>query len=207
LRKGAGSHCVELVRSKNHAIKLINKSFGSGHSIYKPLNIFFDRYRAFQRGNESFWGIIKSLGRFFIKPLFFRYANKERGYVYFQDFISNNASDIRVIIINRFAFFIRRGNRPGDFRASGGGYISYQPDANIKKCVIQAFAVNKLLKSQCVAFDFLIDNDGLPLFVEISYGFDAPAYDKCIGYWDENLIWYNRKPEFHGWMINQLLEQ
>jgi hypothetical protein len=206
LRKGAGSHCVELVKSKESAVKLINKSFGAGHSIYKPLNIFYDRYMSFIRGKETFLGLIKAIGRVFIKPLFFRYASKERGYVYFQDFVDNNSSDIRVIIIGKFAFFIRRGNRPGDFRASGGGFISYEPDKDVMKCVYQAFLINKKIKSQCIAFDFLIDADGGPRFVEISYGFDAPAYDQCLGYWDEELNWIKGKPDFHGWIIEQVLE-
>lgn len=205
LRKGAGSHCVELAKTREDAIKLINRSFGSGHSIYKSFNIFIDRYRAFLRGKENIIGVIKAFGRIFIKPLFFRYAPKERGYVYFQNFVPNNASDIRVIVVGEFAFFIRRGNRPGDFRASGGGLISYEPDKDVIKCVAQAFSVKKQLNAQCVAFDFLIDVDGIPLFVEISYGFDVPAYDHCGGYWDEELNWFEGKPDFHGWMIDQII--
>ena len=205
LRKGAGSHCVELVKTRKDAIRLVNKSFGCGHSIYKPLNIFYDRYRAYLRGKETFLGVIKSLGRIFIKPVFFRYAPRERGYVYFQDFVANNPSDIRVIIIGEFAFFIRRANRPGDFRASGGGLISYAPDENVKKCVAQAFLVNERIQSQCIAFDFLIDSLGSPLFVEVSYGFDVPAYDKCVGYFDQELNWYTGTPNFHKWMIDQVI--
>lgn len=206
LRKGAGSHCVELVRSQKEAVNLINRSFGLGHSIYKPVNILRDRYLKYLRNQETVLGLIKAFVRIFIKPKFFRFAPQEAGYVYFQDFIPNNNSDIRVIVISNKAFFIRRGNREGDFRASGGGKIVYEIDHEVELCVKEAFVINKKIKSQCIAFDFLIDENGSPVFVEISYGFDVPGYDGCKGYWDSNMNWYNTKPDFHGWIIDDLIQ-
>jgi glutathione synthase/RimK-type ligase-like ATP-grasp enzyme len=53
--------------------------------------------------------------------------NPEKNYVYFQDFIPQNDFDIRIIVIGKRAFAIKRMVRKGDFRASGSGNIKYDP--------------------------------------------------------------------------------
>jgi glutathione synthase/RimK-type ligase-like ATP-grasp enzyme len=107
----------------------------------------------------------------------------------FQDFIPNNSFDIRVVTIGEKAFAIKRMVRGGDFRASGSGFIVYD-NAGIDIRTIQiAFDTTTKLNAQCVAYDFIFDQENNPIIVEINYGFAHKAYFKCPGYWDRQLNW------------------
>jgi len=205
LRRGAGSQNVKLVISRKEAKKLIRKSFARGHCLYTPLNNLFDRYRAYKRGEDSLIGLFKGLARCFIWPKYYRRVPREAEYVYFQDFIPHNNSDIRIIIIGDRAFFIRRMNREGDFRASGSGKIINAIDHDVIRCVEEAFRINNYLKAQVAAFDFLIGINKEPKFVEISYGFDVSGYFGCKGYWDLAMNWHEGFFDYHGWMVEDLL--
>tara|TARA_B110000003_G_C16322420_1_gene407377 strand:+ start:346 stop:477 length:132 start_codon:yes stop_codon:yes gene_type:complete len=35
--------------------------------------------------------------------------------------------------------------------------------------------------------------DGMPKIVEISYGYAIYSFDKCVGYWDKNLVFHEGK--------------
>ena len=205
LKGGAGAKNVKLVRSYKEAKKIIHQAFNKGFAQFDKLGNLKERFNKFKAGQDSLIGVLKGAGRLVVTPEFSRLQNNENGYVYFQDFIPNNKSDTRVIIINRKAFAIKRMVRTGDFRASGSGNIIYDIDSINIKTIELAFSINEKLRSQCVAFDFVLDNDSNPLVVEISYGFSIEAYDKCPGYWDENLNWYARKFNPQYWMIESLL--
>ena len=56
-----------------------------------------------------------------------------------------------------------------------------------------------------MAFDYVFDELQNPKIVEFSYGFRAPGYDKCEGYWDKNMNWNEGSFNFCGWMIEGLL--
>src|SRR5690606_29697488 len=129
----------------------------------------------------------------------------EKDYVYFQEFIPNNTFDIRVIVIGGRAFALKRMVRENDFRASGSGHIIYDKGQIDERCVKLAFEVNKKLKSQSVAYDFIFDETNSPLIVEISYAFATKVYDQCPGYWDENLRWYDGTFNPQEWMIKDLI--
>ncbi len=108
-------------------------------------------------------------------------------YVLFQEFLPNNDFDTRVTVIGNRAYAFRRFNRKGDFRSSGSGLIDYNIvpiDLNFIKI---AFEVSKKLGFQSMAYDFLKDQNGNPLFCEFSYTFNDRALYDCPGYWDENL--------------------
>ncbi|MCC3308769.1 ATP-grasp domain-containing protein [Psychrobacter sanguinis] len=205
LKGGAGAKNVKLVRSYKEAKKIIHQAFNKGFAQFDKLGNLKERFNKFKAGQDSLIGVLKGAGRLVVTPEFSRLQNNENGYVYFQDFIPNNKSDTRVIIINRKAFAIKRMVRTGDFRASGSGNIIYDIDSINIKTIELAFSVNEILRSQCVAFDFVLDDDGNPLIVEISYGFSIEAYDQCPGYWDENLNWYTKKFNPQYWMIESLL--
>lgn len=206
LRGGAGSANVILIKSKRTAIKIIKKAFGngiSGHPYSKRLK-------------ENLSKLAKERNIIYLKEciagiynIIFPAKNKygiEKGYVYFQEFIPNNKFDIRVIVIGQNAFALKRLVRENDFRASGSGRIVYDKDEIDINCLKIAFEVNKNIKSQCIAYDFVFDKDNNPLIVEISFGFSMNAYDNCPGYWDSNLNFYEGKFNPQFWIIENLIE-
>jgi hypothetical protein len=98
--------------------------------------------------------------------------------------------------------------RKNDFRASDSGSIIYNKEEIDERCVKIAFDVNKKLKAQSIAYDFVFDENNEPLIVEISYGYTAPAYDKCEGYWDRDrdMNWHEGTNfDFCGWMVENLI--
>lgn len=203
--RGAGSENVRLVKKKKNANKLIKKAFGNGFSQYNGWNVFRERYRIFQQNNKSLFWLFKGIIYFFLKSEFSKMHSREKGYIYFQDFIPNNSFDIRVIIIGSRAFAIKRMTRKKDFRASGSGRIIYEYDEIDERCIKISFQVNKTLKSQCIAYDFVFDQENNPLIVEISYGFSVKGYDQCPGYWDSNIKWCEGSFNPQEWMIENLI--
>lgn len=208
LKGGAGSSNVKLAKTKSQAKKLINKAFGRGFSQYDGLSRLKDTWNGFLHGRDSFIGLCKSFVRLFIRTEFAKMHCKEKGYVYFQEFIPNNEFDIRVCVVDNKAFFIKRMCREGDFRASGSGRIIYDKNQIDERCVKIAFDINERLKTQSIGFDFVFDKKNNPLIVEISYGFVAHLYDNCQGYWTKDLQWHEGNNfDFCGWMIETLLKK
>jgi hypothetical protein len=204
LARGAGSSNVRLVHNKSEAKKLIKKAFNRGFSQFDSWIYLKDRLGGYFSGSDSLIGVFKGFARLFITTDFSRKYSRERGYVFFQDFIPNNAFDIRVIVIGSRAFAIKRMTRKNDFRASGSGIIRYDNKEIDLRCVQIAFEVNRKIGSQCIAFDFIFDNFNKPLIVEVSFGFSASSYDLCPGYWDENLNWFSEVINPQLWMLEEL---
>jgi hypothetical protein len=115
---------------------------------------------------------------------------REIGYVYFQEFIPDNQFDIRITIIGNRAFGCTRDNRENDFRASGAGKVNYDKKRIPEECIRIAFGVAKQLKTQSIAFDFVMDTNRHPLIVETSYAFCTDVVYGCGGYWDAELEWH-----------------
>jgi glutathione synthase/RimK-type ligase-like ATP-grasp enzyme len=143
--------------------------------------------------------------RFIIPPPYARAKGREKGYVYFQEFIPNNEFDVRIVIIGEKALGEKRFVRKNDFRASGSGLFSYE--GIDPKTVKIAFDISKQLKTQCLAFDFIYDKFYNPLIVEISYGFGVEGIGKVPGYWDQDLIWHEGKFDPYGWMVDLVLQE
>lgn len=207
LKGGAGSTNVKLVFNVNQCGRLIKKSFGKGFPTVNKIQNLKERVRLYRNGKTNIAGLIRAVGKLFFTPEYQKHFANESGYVYFQDFIPNNFFDIRVIVVGDKAFGLKRFVREGDFRASGSGYISYDKKEIDLRCVEIAFKTNDKLKSQSIAYDFVFDEENNPLIVEISYGFAMVAYDKCEGYWDNNLEWHKEsfKPQY--WMIENLITE
>jgi len=207
LRGGAGSANVKLAKSKGEAKKLIKKSFGKGFSQYEGWSNLKERLRKFKEGKTNVKDVVKGVVRLAYPPYYSKVIGKERGYVYFQEFIPNNDSDTRIILINGKAFALKRMVRKGDFRASGSGEFYYDRERFDERCVQIAFEVNKKINSQCIAYDFVFDQHNNPLLVEISYGFIPAVYWDCPGYWDEQLNWHEGKFRTEDWMIELFIEK
>jgi glutathione synthase/RimK-type ligase-like ATP-grasp enzyme len=207
LRGGAGSSNVKLVKTKSEAKKLIIKAFSKGFSQYDSIQSLKERYRKYRLGKSSFSSVLKGLLRILIPTEYSKMKLNEKGYVYFQDFIPNNLYDIRVCVIGNYAFAIKRMCRKNDFRASGSGDIIYDKNQIDIRFIEQAFLLNNNIKSQTLAVDFVLSEYNQPLIVEISFGFVPAVYEKCEGYWDNNLTWYPGDFNPYGWMVHNLINK
>ena len=205
LRTGAGSDNVRLVKSRNEAFRLIRKAFGKGFVQYEAWSNLSERFRKYRLGKTTLWDVMKGVIRLAYTTEFSRVAGREKGYVYFQNFISNNDHDIRVVVIGDKAFAIKRLVRKGDFRASGSGEILYDKSLIDEYTIRLSFKTSEKLNAQCVAFDYVYEGKN-PLIVEISYGFAPYGYDPCPGYWDRDLVWHEGKFNPYGWMVDNLLK-
>ncbi len=206
LRGGAGSANVKLIKNVSEATKIIVKAFGKGFPQYDAVGGLKERWRKFLLHKTTFVDVIKGIARIVYPSKFSKIAGNEKGYVYFQDFITNNDSDIRVIVINNKAFAIKRMVRDNDFRASGSGIIKYEKSNFEEKTIKLAFEITKKILGQCVAIDFVYDN-GIAKIVEISYGFVPKVYDDCEGYWDNEMQFHVCKFEPCGWMVESVVDK
>lgn len=202
LKGGAGSANVKLIHTASQAKKIVHKAFTKGFSPYDGWGNFKDAIIKFRSGKQTFQSLLKSFYRVIFPPMFVKAMGREFGYVYFQDFVPNNTSDYRVIVVENKAFAIRRGVRKNDFRASGSGFIEYSKDLFEEGLIRKSFDIASKLRSQCIALDFVIDEKGNYLLVEISYGFAPHGYVKCEGFWDNDLKWFPGQINPYGWMID-----
>ena len=207
LRKGAGSNHVKLAKTESEAKKLVNKAFSKGFSQYDKVTNLKDRWYKYRKGSGSAWNVAKGVLRFFKTTEFAKVAGRERGYVYFQDFIPDNNHDIRVIVINgEKAFAIKRLVREGDFRASGSGHVLYEKHHFSDEVIDLSFEVAEKVKSRCLAIDYVFQKEK-PMIVELSYGFIKEVYYPCEGYWDRELNWYPGSFDAQGWMVEGLMSE
>jgi len=208
LSGGAGSANVKLAPNQSSAIRLIRKAFGQGFKPKSRLHLFKDRLWHFRRDKDlkSFLNISKGVGRLVIPTQAEKNLPVERNYIYFQDFVPDNDHDIRIVVIGKRAFALKRLIREDDFRASGSGNIIYEPAQIPKKCVELAFQMSNTLCSQSLAYDFVF-YDGIPYVIEISYAFAPKAYLPCPGYWDESLQWVEGHFYSEFFMIEDLIHQ
>jgi glutathione synthase/RimK-type ligase-like ATP-grasp enzyme len=201
LRGGAGSQNVRLVHSKKEADLLVKKAFGKGFPAYDGWGSLKERIRKWRLGKANAKEVVKGIVRMVQPPRYAKVIGSEMNYLYFQEFIPNNDSDLRIVVIDGKAFGIKRMNRENDFRASGSGFIRYEKEQIDEIFVKEAFAIHKKLNAQCIAYDFVYDADKKPLVIEISFGFANAGYNDCEGYWDELLQWYPGKFNPYGWMV------
>jgi len=206
LRKGAGSSLVQLVANRETAKRLIRKAFGKGFSQYQPGSNLRERWRMYKLGRSSLWNVIKGVLRFGYTTDFDRVAGNEKGYVYFQDFIPENKSDTRVIVIDGKAFAIKRAVRKDDFRASGSGVINYDLELFDEETIKISFDLAEKLKTQSLAIDFVYHNEK-PMLLELSYGYTSEVYEPCVGYWDRQMNFHSEKFNPQYWMIESILKK
>ncbi|MEN9571753.1 MAG: hypothetical protein RL172_2984 [Bacteroidota bacterium] len=205
LRGGAGSKNVMLVKNSRTAKALAATAFGKGFRQYDAWGGIKEQLRKLKLGKGSVKEVIKAAAHLFYPVQIEKAKGREKGYLYFQDFLPANTFDIRVIVIGNKAFAIKRMVRDNDFRASGSGFLRYDKNEIDPRCIQISFEVNKRLQSQCIAYDFVFDGNQQPLIVEISYGFMAKGYDPCPGYWDNQLQWHEGPFNPYGWMIEDLI--
>lgn len=204
LRGGSSSSNVRLARNERQARGLIRRAFGKGFPAFNAWGGLRDRWKKYRKGMVAFSEVLHGVARLVKRPDYARNAGRERGYVYFQDFIPDNTHDIRVTYAYNRCFASRRAVRPGDFRASGSNIADYDLSQVPEKAVKIAFEVSNRLKMQSVAFDFILDQ-GEPVIVEISYASGEPTFDH--GYFDEDLNYYPGTFEPFAWMVEGVREE
>jgi glutathione synthase/RimK-type ligase-like ATP-grasp enzyme len=205
LRCGAGSRNVRLVRTKSQATRLAKKAFRRGFSSYDAWGSLKERWRLFGLKKTNSLDVLKGIGRFVRHPRIAKVIGPEIGYAYFQEFISGKDYDIRVIVIRKRAFAIKRMVRENDFRASGSGHILYEKEEFDENIIRLAFLLAEKINSQSAAFDFVY-LESKPILLEVSYGFSAEAYDKCEGYWDNEMKWHGGEFNPYGWMVESVID-
>lgn len=189
LKGGAGATNVRLISSEDEALKIISIAFGKGFSQYNRFTMLKERFRMFKEKQASFIYFLKGFVRLIIIPEFAKQQPPEKGYVYFQDFVANNDHDTRVVVINgKAAAAEKRFVRKNDFRASGSGKFTY--DKINTEIIKVSFEVANKLELQSAAFDFVLDENNIPVIVELSYGFGTKGISAVPGYWDYNMNWY-----------------
>jgi glutathione synthase/RimK-type ligase-like ATP-grasp enzyme len=206
LRGGAGSQNVKLVSNLNQAEKIVNQAFGKGFPKYDAWGSLKERFYKFRKKKMPFFEVIKGVIRLGYAPPYARFGANEVGYVYFQDFIPNNDSDIRIVVIDGKAFGLKRFVRENDFRASGSGSFAFNKELFDERCIKIAFETNEKLDLQVGVYDFIFDSNDSPMIVEVSYGYTHEAYDVCPGYWDETLVWHEIKTIKEEWMVDLVLK-
>jgi hypothetical protein len=205
LRHGASSSNVQLAESRREARKLVNKAFGRGFPQYRPVSNLKERWRKYRVGQASLKEVMKGVARFGYTTDYNRVLNREKGYVFFQDYIPNKTSDLRVIVIGHKAFGIKRCTRPGDFRASGSGIIEYGKEHFSDEIIKDSFELAKKLKSKTLVLDYVIDES--PMLVEVNFGYSGDAYRRCDGYWDEQLNWHEGPFNPQEWMVDLVIRE
>jgi hypothetical protein len=182
---------VRLARNAWEARSLAKQAMTTGFSaIAGYTQDVQKRFRVARKSGDLF-GVLRRMPAVLAKiRQMNREVERERGYVYFQDFIAGNDFDTRITIIGNRAFGFTRNVRPGDFRASGSGDINYDVSQINMQCVRTAFEIAGKIGSQSLAFDFVSDEQRRPLILEVSYCYDSRAVYACQGHWDEQLKWH-----------------
>jgi glutathione synthase/RimK-type ligase-like ATP-grasp enzyme len=206
LRGGSGSFNVELVKNKNHAKKLARKAFGTGFPAYSRLKNVNEKvkilYLDYSLANLK--SLIKSIIRLLIPNKDLLLLQRQKGYIFFQDFIPDNTYDTRVVVVGNKCFAGRRFVRKNDWRASGSGIWAFEKELINMECVKIAFDTTEKIGAQVMAYDFIFDKEK-PVLTEISSGTCLGPYDKCTGHWDEKLNWHEGKFKQQIWMIEDFI--
>lgn len=208
LAAGAGSQNVRLVSNRREAKKLVNKMFGRGMRVYP----FAPRlHKAIQSGRQRSMSmadlprLCRTFFRLFSKSV--SCSNRDRGYVFFQEFVPDNVCDYRVTVVGGRAFTFLRAVRDGDFRASGSGMIRHLESHEIDIEMIKlAFHVRDRLKGQCIAMDFVRDpRSGAYKVLEVSPSFVPDAVALCKGYYTQDLVWVSGQFSPQEFMVADVL--
>ncbi len=204
LRGGAGSSNVKLIKNFNETKKLINKAFSTGFSATSPISRLKERFWMLKRDKNlsAVKKTITGLARLFLRKEKEKFSQKQIGYVYFQDFIPENDSDIRLVVVGNRCFGMTRYCRENDFRASGSGLTDFNNELIDIEAVKIAFQAAKKLKTQSVAIDFIKDKEGYKI-IEISYAFVSTSFP---GYWDTKLVWHAGKAVPQEFMIEDFIK-
>lgn len=208
LRCGSGSNNVIKLNNKIEAIHYTRRMFSKGYDPAPSL-----RYKALSKlkSSKNLGMIIKRIKKI---PEFLntrRHAKMmpiEKGYCYFQKFIPNNGYDLKVVVIGDKITFCSRNVRKHDFRASGGGDISYERVLLTDNVIDAAFMAADKLNMFCVGFDFVVNNTtGQGTIIEMCYCFDWEVQRNLGAYVDRNHVWHEKAVNVPDEIIKMIYER
>lgn len=175
LKKGAGSSNVRLIKSKIGLMYYLMRSFTIGFASVSYFRIGCDLIsKTFVKFQVL--SLLRGLKYLMYSPigLILNASNRERGYIYLQEFVPDQEGDIRVLVaFDRFVV-LERGNRHKDFRASGSGLFRF-PERVDTLLLKNANEIANKLDTRWVALDFLVDHGSYKL-IEYSYGCSLKTY-------------------------------
>jgi glutathione synthase/RimK-type ligase-like ATP-grasp enzyme len=155
---GAASSNVVLLKTEAEVDRYLEREFAQ--------ELWHER--KLERGSAVAAALSSPFSPFFREKVRRRMVGAERhGYVYLQEFVPGNDSDLRLNAIGRRVAGCRRLNRAGDFRASGSHLETY-PDDLPRDAVDLCMHVRERMGADCLAMDVLY-RDGQPLIVEMCY--------------------------------------
>lgn len=191
LRRGSGSENVCLIEDRKMASSYVRRMFGRGRKT-NPRIVFKAATQIRSSSNlETVFKRMKRIPDFIQKMNNAREFPREKGYVYFQEFVPNDGFDIKIVVVGHKQSFIVRNARGGDFRASGSGDLFYDRTKVTRDIIESAFDTSDRLRFQCMGYDYVIDKrDGLGKIIEMSYGFSHTALLQAGGYWDRAQEWH-----------------
>ena len=192
LKSGSGSYNVQLIQSQKQASQYAKRMLlGTGFSGTPSLSFKAKSNLVSAKSLTQIFSRIKRVLEFIHTMRQARQLPKEKGYVYFQEYLKNDGFDIKVVVVGDKLSFIGRKNRKNDFRASGGGTLFFDHDIIDQQVIDMAFMAADLLGSVCIGYDFVVESDSKkPYILEISYGFSHVALLSAGGYFDRSGIWY-----------------
>ena len=194
LRGGAASSNVKLISNNLRGRRLVRKCFWPGYRQFDRIALARDEVIKVKSPSlTAIFNAARAIGKIFLHSPYEKVRGRERGYVLMQEFLPGNEFDTRIVVVGQRAFGLRRFNRPGDFRASGSGFLDFDEKEISSEAVSTAFKIAKILGTSCLAFDFLFRAGRHMEIAEISFGFVASAYRNCTGYWDERGCWHQSK--------------
>lgn len=194
LKTGSGAYNVQFIKDPRAAKEFGRRMF-KGEGFSATPNIMFKIKSNFQSSKNlsEIFRRAKRIPEFLYTLSKAKTLQREKEYVYLQEYIQNDGFDLKVVVVGDKLSFIGRNNRKSDFRASGGGDIFYERENVSKKLVETAFSVADKLGSQCIGFDFVIEKaTGRPVILEMSYAFSHSALLSCGGYYDRNFDWHGK---------------
>jgi len=204
LRNGAGSYNVKLVSNRAEALRLIKRAFGSGFRQFDPWIDLKERYSKYRKGLYSWVQLFKATSHFFFPYQIEKTKGKERGYIYFQEFIPDCRYDIRVQLVGLKGYAMIRYVRKNDFRASGSGNIDYDGSKVEKAALELSQRIARALQMQSMAID-LLPYKGSFKIAEISYAFGVDKGELDFGWFDEELKWHNGVADPYKWIIEDCI--
>lgn len=176
LATGYQASNVRLVHALDEALFYVDELFGHGVVSlgYRPAS----PVRLLMRRTRAAAGLV--MGRIPHGPT--PDADLQYGYFLAQEFLPDNAFDVRVTVTGNRAFVFRRFNRPGDFRASGSGRIDWDPAQIGEDAVRLGYRVARQSGSQTITVDIL-RRKGAPVIVELGLAYASWCVRDCPGHW------------------------
>tara|TARA_R110002020_G_scaffold85023_1_gene210124 strand:+ start:228 stop:1283 length:1056 start_codon:yes stop_codon:yes gene_type:complete len=208
LRAGSGASNVQLINNTEELRRYAKRMFGAGAES-RPSALFKIKSNvASTKSIGEFFRRLKRAPEFFFarKSAFSR--QRERGYVYLQEFVPSVDHDLKVVVVGDKLSFVARSVRTGDFRASGGGDLFYDRSLVSRAMIDAAFLASKALHSDCTGFDMITDpRTGQPVILEVSYGFSHTAQVGAQGHFNRQGIWIDQPLNPPIYLLENLVKE